>query len=362
LVCGGWAVDAGATDPQSAQARWGDAVFVAGGTVRVSDPVSGNLLAAGGSVDIDAPVARDLVAGGGRLRVGAPVGGSVHAAAGQLTLQGPIGGDVRIAGGQVEVAPAADVAGDLSLAGGHLRLLGAVHGNVHAAGGRLLIDGTVDGEVVASAGVVELGPRARVAGRLLQRGGTLERDPQARVGGGVESWWGERADTPSAPVPHDGARRALGWAWTIALVLLAAVLLAALPRFHERVGRTLQRQPGQSLLLGVACLIGVPVALAAIGLTVLGIPLALLGALLYVLLLPFAYVSTAIAVGDAVLQAWRSATPTAWVWRTVAAALVIVLLSQAMRVPWLGTTLAALALLAGLGALALQLRRQPQPA
>jgi len=356
------AAGAGADDP-TAHARWGSHVFVAGGTVRIHDPVTGDLFVAGGSVDIDAPIGGDLIAGGGRLRVGAPVSGAVHAAAGQLTLQGPIGGAVRVAGGQVELTAAAEVAGNLSLAGGQLRVLGTVHGDVHAAGGRLVLDGMVGGDVVASSGVVELGPRARIAGQLRQRGGALERDPQAQVAGGVESWWGDsrRAQAPTAPGPREGARHALGWPWTVALALLAAVLLAALPRFHERVGRTLQQQPGLSLLLGVACVLGLPLALAAILLTVIGIPLALLGALFYLLLLPLAYVSTAIAVGDGLLRAWRGATTAAWVWRSAAAALVIVLLSQAVRVPWLGATLAVLALLAGLGALALQLRRQPRP-
>ena len=92
----------------------------------------------------------------------------------------------------------------------------------------------------------------------------------------------------------------------------------------------------------------------------IGIPLTALGVALYIVLLPLAYVSTAIALGDWALQTWRSASAGRWAWRAGAAALVLLLLSQATRVPWLGGVVLALALLAGLGALALQLRRQPQ--
>jgi hypothetical protein len=155
---------------------------------------------------------------------------------------------------------------------------------------------------------------------------------------------------------------ALGWPWTLGLLLLAALLLAVLPGFQARVGRTLRQRPGLSVLLGVAWLVCAPLALLLLLLTVIGIPFTLLGAILYIVLLPLAYVSTAIALGDWALQAWRSVAVAHWAWRLAAAAAVLVLLSQATRVPWLGALVAALALLAGLGALALQLRRQPPQA
>jgi hypothetical protein len=227
----------------------------------------------------------------------------------------------------------------------------------------LWIDAAVGGDVVASTGLVELGPNARIAGKLRHRGGMVQRDPAAQVAGGVESWlagWEQEDGSPAAPRDTPAFQTAIGWPWTLGLVLLAALLLAALPGFQARVGRTLQQQPGLSVLLGVAWLVCAPVALLLLLLTVIAIPLALLGAALYVVLLPLAYVSTAIALGDWVLQAWRSAAVAQWAWRAAAAAAVLVVLSQATRVPWLGAVAAALLLLAGLGALALQLRRQPQ--
>jgi hypothetical protein len=218
--------------------------------------------------------------------------------------------------------------------------------------------------VVAATGQVALGPNARIAGALRYRGGdTVQRDPASQVVGGIESWTGWRHDGAARAPSHraDALYRAIGWPWTLGLMLLAAVLLAALPGFHARVGRTLQQRPALSVLLGLAWLVCAPVALLLLLLTVIGIPLTVLGVLLYIVLLPLAYVSTAIALGDWALQAWHAAVAGQWVWRAGAAALVLLLLSQATRVPWLGGATVALALLAGLGALALQLRRQPQP-
>jgi cytoskeletal protein CcmA (bactofilin family) len=338
-------------------------VFIAGGALAVREPVAGDLFVAGGNVDVDAAVSGDTLAAGGKLRLGEAVGGSVYAAAGQLTVNGQVGHNARVAGGQVEFGPKSDVSGNVSVAGGQIRLLGAVHGDVQAAGGRLWLDGAVAGDVVADTGLVELGPNARVAGKLRHRGGRVQRDEAAQVAGGIESWpsgWGDAGAPPSPSWPARETVR-IGWGWTLGLVLLAALLLAVLPAFHARVGSTLRRRPGLSVLLGIVCLACVPVALVLLMLTVLGIPLALLGAALYIALLPLAYVSAAIALGDWALQAWRAAAAARWGWRVSAAGVVLVLLTQATRAPLLGGAMVSLALIAGLGALVLQLRRQPQP-
>ncbi len=355
-----------AADDGHAHARIGGNVFVAGGTLTVRDPVAGDLFAAGGSVDVDAAVGGDALAGAGKLQLGGNVGESIYAAAGQVTIAGKVGRHVRAAGGQVVVEPEAEVLGNVSVAAGQVRLLGAVRGDVLVAGGRLWIDAVVGGDVLASTGLVELGPNARIAGKLRHRGGLVQRDPTAQVAGGIESWlvgW-ELADaedaSPTAAGRTAAPPTAIAWPWTLALVLLAAMQLAALPALQAGVGRTLRQRPGLSVLLGVAWLVCAPLALLLLLLTVIGIPITLLGAVLYIALLPLAYVSTAIALGDWALQAWRSAAVARWAWRVAAAAIVLVLLSQTTRVPWLGTVVLALAVLAGLGALALQLRRPAQ--
>jgi len=335
---------------------WQD-VFIAGAAPAVREPVQGDLFVAGGAVTIEAAVAGDVTAGGGTLRLDAAVGGSLQAAGGHITVLGAVERDARVAGGQIELGPQSVVGGNLWAAGGHLRLLGTVKGDVHVAGGRVLIDGPVGGDVIAGSGELALGPHARIAGVLRHHGGIVRRDEAAQVGGGIRSWswwFGREPDLRVMQPPGAG----VGWGWTLALALLAALLLALTPGFQTRVGRTLWQRPVASVALGVAWLVCAPLVLLVLLVTVIGIPLTLLGAMLYMLLLPWAYVSAAIALGDAALRAAGRADPP-WAWRVVAAALLLVGLWQARRLPWLGAALSMLALLAGLGALVLQLRRKP---
>ena len=266
-------------------------------------------------------------------------------------------------GGQVELGPKAEVAGNVSVAGGQVRLYGRVGGHLQSAGGRLLIDAPVAGDVFATSGQVELGPNARIGGKLRYRSGEeLRQDPQAQVAGGIEKLLPALgAGQASAPTlrehPPRGGVAAIGWVWTLGLIVLAAALLAALPRLYAAVARTLREQPGLSLLLGFVLLVCTPVAALLLFITLIGIPLGLFLTATYLALLPVAYVSAAIGFGDWALQRWQPERGALLRWRIAAAAVALVVLALLSGLPWLGGLVALAALLAGLGALLLQLRR-----
>jgi hypothetical protein len=149
---------------------------------------------------------------------------------------------------------------------------------------------------------------------------------------------------------------AVGWLWTLGLVLLAALLLAVQPAALARVSQTLQARPGMSLLLGFALLVCMPVAALLFIVTLIGIPVGLLTIALYLALLPLGYVTAAVGLGDLVLQRLRAAAAAQLGWRIGAAAAALLLLTLLGAIPWLGGWIGFAALLAGLGALLLQWR------
>ncbi|HEV8311708.1 MAG TPA: polymer-forming cytoskeletal protein [Burkholderiaceae bacterium] len=329
--------------------------FVAGRSVRVAQPVSGDLIAAGGRVDIDAAVNGDAVVAGGDVRIRGTVSNSLYAAGGQLVLDATVGRNARIAGGRVEIDPRASVAGNVSIAGGEVRIDGAVKGYVQAAGGRVLINGPVGGEVVATSGAVELGPSARIAGKLRYTSRSeLKRDPAAQVTGGFERVpMAER----SAGHRQRPLARAGGWLWTAGLVLMAVVLVAALPAFTARVAGTLHTRVGMSLLIGFVALVCIPVAAILLVFTLIGIPFALLALVLYCALLMVGYAMTGIGIGDWLLGRFRVADAARVGWRIGAAALAMLMIALLARVPWVGALVSLMVLIAGLGAVVMQARQ-----
>lgn len=337
--------------PKRVEKTSGTDRFAAGDSVRIDQAVAGDLIAAGGEVSIAAPVNADAVVFGGNVRVSSAVGGTLYAAGGQVTLASSIGRNARVAGGRVELAPGGNVAGNLSIAGGQVNIEGAVKGYVQAAGGRVFINGPIAGDVEAASGDLELGPAARIAGTL--RYASREQvhiDPAAQVTGGIErmqvdtGWQRKEAST--------GA----GWIWTVGLMVLAGVLVAAAPALTARATTTLRTRVGWSLLVGFIALVCVPVAIIVLLVTLIGIPLALLGLVLYFALLLAGYVMTGIGVGDFALSRLRPAAVENKAWRIGAAVLGLFLIALLARLPWVGGLVTFVVLLAGFGALLMQVR------
>lgn len=152
----------------------------------------------------------------------------------------------------------------------------AVMGNVY-------VNGEVNGEVVAVLGNVELGPEAKVHGNITVVGGELKRDPSATVDGHVEhvfgmdwadfDWvrpWVQRCLLYGRPLAFSPG---LGWAWGIALGLLALYVFIAFA-FRKAVDKcvqTLDEEPGHSVLAALVLTLGIPVLFVLLFITVLGI-------------------------------------------------------------------------------------------
>jgi len=333
----------------------GSDTFVAGGSPRVSEPVKGDLVAAGGELRISAPVAGDIMAVGGTLRIDAAGSQDLYAAGGKVEFEGSLARNARIAGGSVSMSPNARVNGNASLAGGRVEMLGAIGGYLQAAGGRVFIDGRVDGDVEAAAGELELGPQARIGGKLRYRGGApLKQDAAAQVQGGIE-----RLEVPARRRAERSAAPAAYGFWTLGLMLMAAVLVAALPDFFARVVDAARARFGWALLAGFVALATIPAAALVLLVTVIGIPLAGLTVLLYLALLLLGYVAAGIVLGDAALRRWLAGRAAQRGWRALAAALGVLVIGLLALIPWLGALIAFLALLAGMGALLLQLKAAP---
>jgi cytoskeletal protein CcmA (bactofilin family) len=305
-----------AAEEQSVERRLGRDVFIAGAEVSVQKDVAGDLLAAGGRVHVDARVERNA----------------------------------RIAGGQVLLAPDGRIAGGASMAGGEVRIEGAIDGYLQAAGGRVFVDGTVGGDLEVAAGALEVGPNARIGGRLRYASRSeLRLDPAAEVKGGVVRFMPpERFRIP------EGTFTVLGWVWSTGLIVLAAVLAALLPAFYAGVGATVRARWARALLVGLIALFAIPVGIALAVASIIGVPLALAAIALYFGLLLVGYVSSGVALGELARQRLSPNARTGG--RVLAAVLGMLAVTLLARVPVFGFVFVLLALLLGLGALLMQLR------
>jgi hypothetical protein len=284
---------------------------------------------------------------GGNTDITEAVAGNLYSAGGQVTVSAPVDGKARIAGGRVEIQPSATIAKGAVLAGGEVIVRGAVNGDLRAAGGHVTIDSRVAGDASVAAGTLDLGPNARIGGKLTFRGEHLERDPAAEVAGGVvrkarhdRSWEGRTL-----------ARSTTGAIFTLGLMLLAAIIAGALPGATRRMQDELHASPWLATLFGIVALICIPIAAVLVMITIIGIPLGLLALLGYVALVIVGYVSASVLVSGLLLDRYKPAAAASSAWRAGSAALAMLVISSLAHVPLIGGFVALVALVIGVGAI-----------
>jgi uncharacterized RDD family membrane protein YckC len=168
---------------------------------------------------------------------------------------------------------------------GNTRVTGSVHDSAVAVLGNVYIDSKVDGDVVAVLGNVTLGPNAEVGGDVVAVLGTMQRDPAAILHGSVQrilnvdagvggfDWlntWITHCLLYGRPLAFV---HGLGWAWTLALGLLAfyACLALLFRSGVEQCVHTLESEPGHTALAGLIGILLTPVLLVLLCVTVIGI-------------------------------------------------------------------------------------------
>lgn len=200
-----------------------------------------------------------------------------------VTDEWAIGGRSRKGGARVRIA------GDVRVGENE-----QVPNDVVAILGSALIDGAVNGEVVAVGGNVKLGPKALVTGSVTSVGGAIERASGSRIDGEINE---VRVTVPNMrPYTHFVAPWR-GWTWLsspfgasvelagtlvrISIVGLLAVLLVALmPGKVQGVSDRIAAEPWRAAFTGLAAqILFVPLLVltcVVLAVSIVGIPLLLL--------------------------------------------------------------------------------------
>ena len=167
---------------------------------------------------------------------------------------------------------------------GDTHAAGTVSGSAVAVLGNTYVDGRIGGSAVAVVGNVELGPHAEIGGDVVSIGGEVVRDPAAIVHGSVQNvlggkfggmmWlrtWVQHCLLYGRPLALVAG---LDWAWGLALAFLLLYVCLALG-FRDGLTqcvRTVEAQPGRTVLAALITMLLTPVLVVLLCVTVVGIP------------------------------------------------------------------------------------------
>jgi cytoskeletal protein CcmA (bactofilin family) len=326
-------------------------LVVSADTVEIAGTVDGDLIVAARVVELRGVVRGDLLAAAGTATLDGTVDGHVYAFAGLLEIRGHVTRSAYGLDRLTRLAAGGRIDGDLAVVGHGLDVAGTVGRGVWLFGAVLRVAGEVGRDVVVRGHELRLLAPARVGGDLTAHvvsADDVRVEPGATIGG--------RRRIHLAP-PGSAVWAEPTFYLGVGVQLFGAGLLGVLglllvPGF---AGRSVEAVGAfwRSLGLGLAVLVGAPLALLVLAVTLVGLPLALIGAGLYLLGLYVAKLVVGTFLGRALVPA-RGADGRA----PVAALLVgLLVLTVAFEVPLFGPALRVVVWCLGLGALATAARR-----
>jgi cytoskeletal protein CcmA (bactofilin family) len=240
-----------------------------------------------------------------------------------------INGDVTVERGQV-------VEG-VFIVDGDARIAGRVDGDVAIASGNATVAGRIDGNLVTISGQARLLPTASVGGDISYGDERPIVAPAATVEGTTEKeGWTDSVDL----FPFIGAF-ILWLAIGVSSLLLGLLLLLIAPRAADAIAAQTRERIGVTIAIGFAIFIVLPLAAFLAAITLLGLPLAIGIGFALMPIAAVAYVTSAWALGRAILGPPRG--------RILAFLVGLAILRALALVPILGLLVGLAAIIFGLG-------------
>lgn len=339
-------------------------------TLSEGETVDGDYFAAGELVEIFGTVNGDVYAAGGQVLVNGTINGDLLVAGGNVTIEGTVTDDIRAAGGSVLIG--AEVFRNVTVVGGNVQFFddSFVTGNVTAGTGNLILGGTVEQNVKAGAGNLTI--TNRVGGDVEAGVGNLRIASQSVIGGDLIYWSEEEAqidsaaqldgqitrrDVPSSEytIPDQdqifgalkGVDLFLGLTSLISTLILGIILVSLLPRYTDETRHVLQKGFWKSLLFGIIAIIGTPIVIFLLFITVFTIPLSFVLLAVYFVTIYIARIFAMYAIGSLLIQLIKTKSPQpAWIF-----VIGLVLYYLLSLIPILGWFVKAIVVTAGFGAM-----------
>jgi cytoskeletal protein CcmA (bactofilin family) len=302
-------------------------------------------------VRISGVVTGDVFAAASQVDITGEIKKSFRAAAGSVVVEGTVEGNVLVTGGSLTLGSKSNIKGSVSAYTGQFTHRGVVDGSLTFTGGTAVLGGKVEDDATLTADAIEIEPGARVEGDVLYSTRKPMDDALKAIAGGdvVYSEQPIKEKKAKDKEDHDLRPTKFGvgkWiAFFTASFLFGCALLAVFGAHEPKVTQAIASDPLRCAGIGfVSILVTIAVVLSAI--LLITIPFVLIYALAYIVAAYLAKIPVAIWIGRFVLdKTKRTAGP------YMALFVGLVVLYLVFMLPIVGILAQCLAALLGLGAI-----------
>ena len=333
-----------------------DMQFLAGRSVRISANVADDVFAAGRDITFDSATVKNAIVAGYDVELRSGSVSDMITAAANVKIAGNIEDDLVAAAQSIRISSNGTIGGDTRFAAETIDMEGRIGGNMRAAAARITITGKISGKADLLAERIVIASGASIDGDLIYRS---DDEPEiadgAKIGGKIRRVEIDKSNLSAIGFSVLGIGMFITFSWTVAMFLLIVIVQLAFPNLMAAAAGQLQTNLWSNLGRGIT---GLLLAIALTGLlfaSLLAIPIgvALLFGIAVVWLLGLVTVSNYIGLlirrGKRVSANNKIAGQIGW---AIAGAIVLGIITL---IPFVGGTVAGLAIAGGFGAAAAEL-------
>jgi cytoskeletal protein CcmA (bactofilin family) len=333
-----------------------DMQFLAGQSVRITANVADDVFAAGRDVTFDSASVQNAIVAGYDVELRSGNVADMIAAAANIKIAGIIKDDLVAAARSIRVSSDGTIGGDARFASETIDMEGRINGNMRAAAARITITGKISGKADLLAQRIVIASGAVIAGDLIYRS---DAEPEiadgATIGGKIRQIEIDKSNLSVIVFSILGIGMFIMLSWAVAMLLLIIIVQLAFPSLMAAAAGQLQTNLWSNLGRGIT---GLLLTVALTGLlfaSILAIPIgvAMLMGIAIVWLLGLVvvinYIGLLIRRGRRAPVDIQVAGRIGW---GVAGAIVLGIIAL---IPFVGGTVAGLAIAAGFGAAASEL-------
>lgn len=336
-------------------------VWAWGADVKVKGRSSGRILLIGANVALDAEVSDNVYVAGANAGVAGKILGDLSVYGSQVVIGANVQGALSGMGSRLTVTSDSRIGGEISLSGGDVAFAGAAAGPLKIEATSVEISGEVKGPLRIEATRVHFTDSARidadaelitVADPVIDKGakilGKLNRQSLPRFSF-------ERLQAASGPMGG-----ILPMLYLLGSSLMAGLVFLWLGRGGvEGAIDELIDSPAASGGWGLAALVGLPIAVVLLCLTIIGAPIGALALLALPLFLLLGYACAGLGLGEWFFN--RLGEPRSAGLRALHLLVGLVVLGLIGLIPWIGPAILGIASICGFGALLRMLNDRLRP-
>lgn len=256
-----------------------------GEQLEVDGVIEGDLIILSGDIIINGEIKGGIIGlTGGKLTINGRIGGNLRVLAQELYINGNIEGSATVGAFQMVTAPNSRVGNGLMGTFLMMELAGRVEKKAEITSmSSTKIGGRINGDLKVSGNKPEWVSPLEVTGTVTDSTNAAN-NPSKLKGVKVGKYHFDKGDLANQYQMEKTALFGL-FIWLVGSLLLSLVFYRLFPRLNWSMSEPTMANFRQSLLVGLACLVGIPVVIYFLFISMVGIPIAIFLLFLYLLLL-----------------------------------------------------------------------------